>query len=195
MPLPSSVSRTKPWLQWVFFAWASVCVVVVSLLMASHLLTLPVPKATPLTVLSARGSGWRVVHVVAKACGCSQRVLASLLERGPTTGFAERVLFIGDDPATEQRLRATGFDFERVTAASLEATYDIRGAPLLVVIDPRNEVIYSGGYSSTQGGPLRDALVLAEARVGRTVEPMPYFGCAVTPALQKQLDPLSLKYP
>ena len=169
--------------------------VVVSLLMASHLLTLPVPEVSRLASLSQRGSGWRAVYVLARACGCSQRVLAGVLERGPTTGFAETVLVIGGDAPTEARLRTAGFEVEPVTASKLENDYGIQGAPLLVVIDPHDRVVYSGGYSLTQGGPLRDALVLAEARVGRTVEAMPHFGCAVTPSLQKQLDPLSLKYP
>ena len=182
-------------MQWAFFAWAGACVVVVSLLMANHLLTLPVPEVSRLAPLSQRGSGWRAVHVLAKACGCSQRVLAGVLERRPTTGFSETVLFIGSDASTEARLRTAGFDFEQVTASSLESRYGIQGAPLLMVIDPQNRVVYSGGYSLTQGGPLRDALVLADTRAGRTVEAMPHFGCAVTPSLQKQLDPLSLKYP
>ena len=183
------------WLQWAFFAWAASTVLVVSLLVASHFLVMPVPTASRLASLSTHGEGWRVTHVLAKACGCSQRVLAHLLDRGAAAGFSETVLFIGTDATAENRLRAAGFDFEQVTAASLETRFGIQGAPRLMVVGPSNDILYSGGYSPSRAGPISDLRVLAEAQAGRRLEAMPTFGCAVNPALQKRVDPLSLKYP
>ncbi len=84
----SSAAR-KRWLKRVFFAWAGSCLVVVSLLMASHFVVVPVPPTPRLAALSAHGAGWRVTHVIVKTCACSQRVLAHLLERGVAPGFKE----------------------------------------------------------------------------------------------------------
>ena len=181
--------------QWAFFAWAGASALVVSSMMAGHLLTLPTPDQHQLAVgLTSTGSGWRAVHVLAKACGCSQRVLQSLLEHRADAETAETILFIGDDPLTAQRARAAGFEFETLTAAQLESRYGVQGAPLLVVVSPQNAIVYSGGYAHTEGGPAEDRLVLARAKAGQAVEPLPQFGCAVSRSLQKKLDPLALKY-
>lgn len=187
--------------------WLPAILVPTSLLMASHLLTLPAPVIDASFARSvqrgrdtARPGTWFLLHVLAADCACSRDVAAALLARGADPTASEKILFIegSDSPAADaelgQRLRARGFAFERLSAVALEATYGIVGAPLLVVMTPAGEIAYTGGYSRVAKGPAQDVELLRELRAGRRPAPLPLFGCAVSRKLQTRLDPLGLKY-
>jgi hypothetical protein len=180
--------------------WIPCTLVPISLLMAGHLLTLPKPRIDALhnerlqSVLSAHPGSWFVVHVLAENCECSQRILAHLLARSAESSWSEKVLFIGSVEPTRTQLAARGFAFQSVTPEELQATYGLEGAPLMLVVNPRGEVAYSGGYSSTRWGPSEDVTILAALTRGTEVKERPLFGCAVSQELQKRLDPLGFKY-
>jgi hypothetical protein len=180
--------------------WIPCTLIPVSLLMAGHLLTLPKPRvdrrltqSLESAVLAHPGS-WLVLHVLAEDCQCSQGVLAHLLARGSASWFSEKVLFIGSEEPARSQLIARGFAFESITPETLQAKYGLEGAPMMVVANPRGEVSYMGGYSSTRWGPPEDLAIVRALTRGTEVQALPLFGCAVSLELQKKLDPLGLKY-
>jgi hypothetical protein len=179
--------------------WIPCALVPLSLLMAGHLLTLPKPRIDSplrqnLIIAAAHPGSWSALHVLAEDCQCSQGVLAHLMLRGPTPGFFEKVLFIGTAEPTRTRLMARGFAFESITPENLQLRYGLEGAPMMVVATPSGDISYSGGYSSTRWGQAEDVAIEQALRQGREVKALPLFGCAVSQALQEQLDPLGLKY-
>ena len=181
--------------------WIPCTLIPVSLLMAGHILTLPKPHIDARlhqnleSAVAARPGSWFVLHVLAEDCQCSQGVLAHLLARGSEPGLFEKVLFIGNAEPTRSRLTARGFAFESITPEALQSRYGLEGAPMMVVANPHGEVAYSGGYASTRWGPPEDLAIVRALARGTEVKPLPLFGCAVSQELQKQLDPLGLKYP
>lgn len=181
--------------------WIPCTLVPISLLMAGHLLTLPKPHIDARlrhnleSAVAAHPGSWFVLHVLAEDCQCSQGVLAHLLARGAASWFSEKVLFIGSDEPARSQLVARGFAFESITPEGLQARYGLEGAPMMVVANPRGDVAYSGGYSSSRWGQPEDLAIVRALTRGTEVEALPLFGCAVSQELQKRLDPLGLKYP
>jgi hypothetical protein len=186
-----------------FFLWIPAVMVPGSYLLARHVLTLPKPASTDPALARALGqlrgadgrNSWLALHVLYGECGCSQRVLAKLLLRGPAPQVEERIVFIGgDDAGPEARARALGYTFERVTREQLVERYHLESAPLFVVADPANRVRYVGGYTDRkQGEVIRDRDVLTKLVQGQDVEPLPTFGCAVSKKLESALNPLGLR--
>jgi hypothetical protein len=179
------------------WVWALGLLVPVSALMASHLLTLPLPeRSTLVSGLSKQGQAqWRAFHVIAEKCACSVKVLEGLVGRGVRPGVVEKVLFIGSEgSAWKKDLSAKGFEFEVVTMETLATQFGIEGAPLFVVLNPQGDVVYSGGYSKRKQGESEDITILNAALANADVTALPLFGCAVSRDLQKKLDPLGLKY-
>ncbi|WP_224246134.1 hypothetical protein [Hyalangium gracile] len=174
----------------------------VSLLTAGHLLTLPEPTSAAeltrrLQADAARegrpGAGY-VLHVLASGCRCSQRVLEHLLLRGPQPSYAEKVLLIGRDEGIGERLTARGFGFESISSEELKARYAIEGAPLMLVLGDEGRLEYSGGYSRRRQGTLEDVAILRAVESGGRPGALPLYGCALSRELQREVDPLGLKY-
>ena len=186
-----------------FVLWIPAVLVPGSYLLGRHLLTLPKPSAVdPALVAVMRGlrdpssrKNWLALHVLYGECGCSQRVLATLLMRPPVHEVSERIVYIGTaGDHTESRARALGYAFDQVTREQLVERYHLESAPLLVVADPADRVRYVGGYTDRkQGEFVRDADVLSRLVEGHEVEALPTFGCAVSAKLQSAVDPLGLR--
>jgi hypothetical protein len=183
-------------------AWGVAVLVGGSALMANHLLSLPAPsprdEALRAAIDRARPAslprGWSAVHVFAAECGCSKRLVDHLEKRGPAAGVFEKVVMVGDDPAIQRRLERRGFSFQTVTPDELAARYHVEAVPLLVVAAPDGAVRYAGGYTERKQGPaIRDLDILQSLRAEHAVRSLPLFGCAVTEALKKTLDPFGLK--
>jgi hypothetical protein len=177
-----------------------------SLLLARHLLTLPTPAVADPVLRQALAAErhadqrdrWLALHVLAADCPCSQRVLGHLLASRRPLDVIERVVLVvegaGPDAATRDRLAARGFDLDVVTAEQLVARYHVEVAPLLVVVDPHDDVRYVGGYTARkQAADVRDLAVIAALRHGGSVDPLPAFGCAIGRALRAKLDPLGIQ--
>jgi hypothetical protein len=204
--MPPSKEAPRRLVKWatglVVIAWIPCTLVLTSLLMVGHLLTLPRPamgakleRALEKDASAEAGRhGWFALHVMAEQCNCSRRVLEHLIERGGDPSLSEKVVLIGSDEELRRRLTARGFGFETLTAEQLHDRYGVDGAPLLLVIDPQGRVAYSGGYSTRAGGEPRDSEILAALQGGGRPEALPLFGCAVSRELQRKLDPLGMKY-
>jgi hypothetical protein len=187
-------------------AWVSVCLLLGTYLLASHLLTLPAPAPSDLVLhheIAARRRAdqrdrWLVLHVVLDECKCSQRVLDHLLADGRPPGVAERIVLVSEHgtaaTASVAAIAAHGFELDVVTPEQLVAEYHIEVAPLLVVVDPYDTVRYVGGYTPRkQAADVRDLAVIAAVQRGEAVEPLPTFGCAIGRALSSKLDPLGIR--
>jgi hypothetical protein len=198
--------------------WAAVSVVLVGSMLGAHLTRLPAPSASdpalarglralfPATDphLTGGASGGNrellAVHVLYDRCGCSARVGKSLALRGVRPGVREAVLVVSDDLAATDRpaisrLEAAGFPVVTLATTEVADRLHVQAVPLLVLVDGTDRVLYAGGYTSGRDDPrLQDGRLIAEAQASRAPAALPIFGCATASALQKQLDPLGIKY-
>jgi hypothetical protein len=133
-----------------------------------------------------------VLHFLYGDCRCSAAVLTHLIARGPRAGHDERVVLIDGSADDVARARGAGFTTETLSAVEVQTKYGVEGAPLLVIADRTNTVLYDGGYTTTKQSPvIRDEEILARTDRGETVDALPMFGCAVSDRLKKGRDPLA----
>jgi hypothetical protein len=187
-----------------FAVWVLLCLVGGGYLLSAHLLTRPTPDLTDLgpqrSAVAARRSTqqgkWLAVHILDQECKCSQRVLDHLLAERRPSALVERVVMIANEVSPDRiaAIHAKGFDLDIVTAEVLADRYRVQAAPLMIVLDPADEVRYVGGYTPRkQADDVRDIAVLEALRRGERVEPLPTFGCAVGRALREKIDPLGIR--
>jgi hypothetical protein len=186
--------------------WAAASLLVGSYTLAGHLIDLPAPRsgdpvlAGGLRALfpGARSSLW-AAHVLYDRCGCSARVDQALRRRGPLAGVRETVVIVADQPAQidggrVEDLRRAGFAVATLSSRDAARRLHVRAVPLLVILDDRDQVRYAGGYTGRERTQLEDERLIADVRADRTPEALPIFGCATSNDLQKQIDPLGIKY-
>jgi hypothetical protein len=180
--------------------WFIVMLGVGASLLARHVVALPRPAIDP-ALAAAMGSlrtqddtgRWMVVHVLYAECRCSQRIAEHLLAATPPSDATEQVLFVGHEPDLAARLTARSYRVLSITPAELGERFHVVAAPAFIVTAPDGSVRYAGGYSTPKQGPEpRDRSILADLRLGRHVDPLPVFGCAVSEKLQAKLNPLGV---
>jgi hypothetical protein len=173
--------------------WLGAMLLLGAALLAKHVVALPAPEkntrlASSLSALrvSKATDTWLAVHVLYSECRCSQRVVAHLLSTNRPNGWEEVVLWVGNgvpDPKLNEHYRV-----RRVSNAEL-AKFGIDAAPLLVVLDPKDELRYVGGYSTRKQGPeLEDLRIFAAAQRHDVLAELPVFGCAVSDRLRRELS-------
>jgi hypothetical protein len=180
--------------------WFVLMVAVGGTLLGRHLLALPRPANNPalaLAMSSLRGADgvgrWMNVHVLYAECLCSQQIADHLLAGNRPADVAERVLLIGHDPKLEERFATAGLRLTNVSEDEAATRFGVVAAPTFVVVAPDGTVRYVGGYTERKQGPdPRDLAILARARMGEDVAPLPIFGCAVSARLRSSLNPLGL---
>lgn len=163
-------------------------------MLAKHVVALPAPVANErlsraMAELRREGRpGWLAVHVMYAECRCSQRIVSHLLSTSRPAGWQEVVLWVGEaapDPALAAR-----FDVRRLDPAQL-GRLGVESAPLLVVLDPRDQAAYVGGYTERKQGPdIRDLRLMAAAERAGNLSSLPVFGCAVSERLKRALAAL-----
>jgi len=202
--VPRALARFEGWRsalgKGLVFAWGAVALVGISSLSVSHMAAMPDPGKEDRLVraaLSLRTDESRPfrLHVIYEKCSCTERLFAHLVERGAVPGLEETVLFVGK--SEEKRLAAerAGFRFTTVAAADLEKVFTLQSAPVLLAFDRAGTLQYAGGYFD-QPAAVRalDLKVYAELSRNAKPHPLPIFGCAVSPGLQKRVDPLGVVY-
>jgi hypothetical protein len=180
--------------------WFVLMVAVCATLLGRHLLALPRPAndvALAEVMSSLRGAGpggqWMTVHVLYAECPCSQRIAEHVLAGHRPADLAERVLLIGHDAELEARFAKQGLPVTVVDEDEAATRFHVVAAPSLVVVGPDDTVRYVGGYTERkQGLDPQDVAIVADARAGRDVSPLPVFGCAVSARLRASLNPLGL---
>lgn len=196
---------TRPrWRQWLgvglLAVWAPVALVVIALLMVNHVVAMPEPSdvdrlhAAVEALVGGRADRRAVVHVIYAGCSCTDGLVTHLDTRGPGADTDEVVLYVGADAERQARLAARGFRVEPLPRSELEERFALRAAPILVVLEPEGELAYVGGYYRYPAAVhALDEQILARIDGGERPEGLPIFGCAVDPALARQLDPLGLQ--
>ena len=192
-------ARKSNWITWLLLAvWATVIVVALALLSLKHLAALPRPSNEALltrALLKYRRERSRkfIVHVIYSGCSCSSGLLTHLLTRRPFPGEEELILFVGIDRAKERLIANSSFELKIVSASGLVAEFGLEAAPVMFIFDQDGNLRYAGGYYDHPAAitPL-DESIQAKLMAGFPVEPLPVFGCAVSPRLQNQLNPLRL---
>ena len=201
-PAPTSSPEKNGWLGKSLIAgWVVIALIGLASLSVSHMAAMPEPDdEARLTraMLTLRLDPTRnfFVHVIYADCSCTQRLFAHLVARGPFPGAEEIVLFVGEDPAKRREAVRAGFRFTNVSSADLAARFGLEAAPVLMVFNVSGRLDYVGGYFNHPAAlfPL-DETIYAQLQKGATPASLPVFGCAVSPRLQKSVDPLGIVYP
>lgn len=180
----------------ILWAWFAGTLVLGAFTTGAHGLALPRPAVAQLENADLRsmvGPRGGVIHALYGACKCSERIVDSLIERRARTDVDEVVLLVGELEGRVDALKRAGYRLVRVTADELASRFRIEAAPLLVVLRPGRSVGYVGGYRETEGGPIDDVRLIDRGLAGRADEPNPLFGCAVSAALRRIVDPFGFK--
>jgi hypothetical protein len=193
--------------QGALWLWAVVAFVVTGSLASAHEYTLPHPTredrllhaALSAQRTPAEAGRFGVTHVMYAACQCSQAILDHLAARGARKDVAERVVLVGHPDETDalaERVTHAGFRLETVEPVELERKYGLQAAPLLIIANAHDDIMYMGGYTAQKQGPdIRDTALIDQLLAGKHAAELPLLGCAVSRALQLLLDPFGLKYP
>jgi hypothetical protein len=181
--------------------WLIVALAGLSFLSLGHIAPMPAPgdeAGIGRALLGQRRDAARsfFVHVIYAGCSCTQRLFTHLVQRARLEGADEMVLFVGEDADKRLAAERAGLRFVSMPAAEFTARYGIEAAPLLVAFDAKGRLRYLGGYYNHPSTlrPL-DESIGAQVANGAAPEPLPVFGCAVSPRLQDSLDPFGLVYP
>ena len=172
------------------------------------LLSFHLPFRTPpsgiLRLVPAGKAGQpRMLHVLSGSCGCSNKIMRHLADRGVWPGIDEQILMIDsasrsdylpDSPALLRFLENHGFAVTHLAADRLPKESGLRGVPLLMATLPGGQVKYLGGYGPAGDQDTRLLKVGLNRMNGPRLRAEPLFGCAVSRALQHETDPLRLKY-
>lgn len=185
-----------------FVLWVPVLLMVVASLMVGHWVILPRPPTGDPEVRAAvaqlRSKGdqpWMAVHVLYGDCPCSRRVLKHVLNSERPKGVSEKLVLVGQDPEFELRAREKGLTVDVVEMEQLLSKYHLMAAPMFLVVNPRGDVAYMGGYTARKQGPdIADREIIQHLMEGEAERERPVFGCAVGASLQDALDPLHIKY-
>jgi hypothetical protein len=180
--------------------WALLTLLAIASLAVSHTAAMPEPaKGGRLAgaALALRQDPARpfLVHVISARCSCTERLFAHLMERGAFPGSREIVLFVGEDAARQAAAERAGFRYLALSAEDLAGRFDLEAAPVLLAFDAGGRMRYAGGYFNHPSAIFpQDAGIHAELAQGATPKPLPVYGCAVSPRLQKKVDPLGIVY-
>jgi len=195
--------KARPSVRWswtLLGGWAAALLLVGSILLGRHVVALPRPERNP-TVTRAfaalrqpRDRGrWLAVHVLYAGCKCSARIVDHLVQAEPIAPVRELALWVGQDPDAQARLSAAGLRVHTLEPEALRARFGVEAAPVLIVLDPEDQIRYVGGYTSRKQGPdIQDRKILAALLAGTAPEENPILGCAVSSRLQTALDPVGL---
>lgn len=175
-------------------------------MLVQHLVALPAPPPSSASLgaqmhrlFAGRGAQgkWRALHVMYRACPCSQRTIAHLTAGPRPAELDEAVVLVDDEGkagAEDQRLAAHGYRVLVTTPEALRRDFDLEAAPVLVIARPDGEVVYAGGYTRhKQSEAFEDLTILADLRQREDRAALPVFGCPTSDRLARQLDPLGLR--
>jgi len=181
----------------VLAVWVPLTTVVIASFMVDHVAPLPPlgdPGALSRGIRARFGESARVVHVIAAGCSCTEGLLDHLAARGARPGLGEVVVFSGTPPPRGSRLADHGFALYTLEPSELRRALAVDGAPVLVVRDRGGRVAYAGGYFDVPAAiHARDQRIIAAVERGGDPAALPLYGCAVSPALADERDPLGIR--
>ncbi len=186
--------------------WLVGGVVLGGAMLVQHVVALPAPPPSSAAlgaqmhrVFAGRGAQgkWLALHVMYRACPCSQRTITHLTAGPRPAELAEAVVIVDDEGRAgpeDQRLAAHGYRVSVITPEALRRDFALEAAPVLVIARPDGKVVYVGGYTRhKQSDAFEDLAILSELRQRKDRAALPVFGCPTSDRLARQLDPLGLR--
>jgi hypothetical protein len=186
--------------------WIPVVIIVISLQMAGHLLTMPIPKHLEQVAAAifsdfkidlaskpriANGIAGIAYHFIYENCRCTKDLIKQLGERSPLEHVLEKIIFIGNDGDLHETFSRKGYLFAQINRESAERKFQIESAPLLAVLSPDGTHWYIGGYFPNYGNyHSADAKIIAESVLGKRAEALPLYGCAFSKRLEDKFYPI-----
>lgn len=148
-------------------------------------------------IFSSGKQDWGVYHFLAGECGCSSYVVDYLVKRGPSDQAYEEIRIFDDIHNFTEKLSLAGFTVKNVLRESFQEKDLPTGMPLLVITNPKDKVVYEGGYSNRMIGvttQFQDLFKLAELKKDERTKTLPAYGCYISKKYQRLLDPIGFKY-
>lgn len=158
------------------FLWATVSILLVSLLNGVPILNAPPPGR------------WVLTHVIDSATAEDQRILDYLLHRKSVKVFDELVILLEPDENLQTQLRKKGYIVTLGSRQLLAQALPTLQSPYFLVTSPKGEGVYAGAYTEK----IQD-LEIAQSYFNRkTLSNFPISGCGNSVRAQKVFDPQSL---
>lgn len=169
--------------------WIISCSAILANLHGLHLVSY---KPLTMEKIENNTKGWGMIHILAMECGCSEIIAEYLLKRKPIMPN-EKIMFLGTTNKIAKQLKQVGFQI--IESKQLDGY--IEGVPQLIVFNPDGDIKYSGGYAPKMITPLtkiQDQFIFNSIKNKKNNPQLAVMGCAINKKLQKELDPLGLKY-
>jgi hypothetical protein len=185
-------------LQYVFIIWFVILSIPLSYMMGSHSLSLKPSREDSIKslVFKEYSKKWNKLHFLGGDCGCSENVYKNLMKRKPANDINEQVFVIGKNDVWLKSLKAKGYVVVSGDMDEFVKKYSINAVPQLSILDDKNNIIYSGGYTSKRGpaSAVEDQEIYQELKEKHMTQERPIFGCLNGSLNRKNADPLKIKY-
>lgn len=188
----------------ILIGWLLGASIPIGYLMGYHMTSIEQERLrNPTSLTSDQSKSWKMIHVIGESCKCSITLSEYLIERKPLVSkaqFVEEVIIIGNNPSMQKKLEEVGFKVRLESEQNMVDQFNIDGVPQLVILNPENQLKYSGGYTqeritaSTQNDQYHDLEIFHQTKNGNDTSQMPIFGCANGIKNKLKADPLGLKY-
>jgi thioredoxin-related protein len=183
----------------IFVLWFALLSIPLSYMMGMHSLSLnPSKKETLKSLVNSKASSnkWSQLHFLGGDCGCSENVFKSLMKRKPASDINEQVFIIGKNDQWIKSLKEKGYFVINADMDEFVKKYSINAVPQLSIFDNKNNLLYSGGYTSKRGPAsiVEDRLIYQELKEKQETSERPIFGCLNGSINRKNADPLKIKY-
>jgi thioredoxin-related protein len=119
-----------------------------------------------------------------------------LMKRKPASDINEQVFIIGKNDQWIKSLKEKGYFVINADMDEFVKKYSINAVPQLSIFDNKNNLLYSGGYTSKRGPAsiVEDRLIYQELKEKQETSERPIFGCLNGSINRKNADPLKIKY-
>ncbi len=182
-----------------FYAWFFLVGIPLSYMMGSHTFPWQSSHAKSLLELAnEKSSKPTVLHFLSVDCDCSKSVFEKLISRNPRANENEKIYIMGNNPSWEEQLRLKKYHVETNDMDFYAKKFEVKAVPQFVIIQ-KNNILYSGGYSSVRSPSIvqiEDEKIITEIldKKRSPSSERPIYGCITGRAERKAYDPLNLKY-
>lgn len=184
------------YLKIIVISWFILLSVPLSMMMGSHQLSLVSSTDTKIKNLSTTTTDYTKLHFVNPDCGCSEKVVQSLIERKSRKDVVEKVFILGKNETWFKNLSAAGYDITVGDKDEFSSLYKITAVPQLIILNSEKKILYTGGYSSRRGpaSVVEDEQILKEVQLKQKTNERLIYGCVNGSEFQSKVDLLGFKY-
>jgi hypothetical protein len=131
-----------------------------------------------------------IVHILDPRCSCSQNVIQNINDI-PRNNFRQLVLLTSKatDSFNKVFLERQIYSQE-IPAEEAKKEFNIETVPWMVILNPKLEILYTGGYATgtiktKTDVKLQEIMKIVES--GAPLNSLPSFGCVTSESLRRQL--------